>query len=70
MAKAGEENSIWLIVIDSKAHLFINGIFTKSLDVSSSLEAGDISPATGLYYGNLTAKRITEYQDFMVWSLP
>jgi len=69
-AKAGEENTIWLIVIDTEAYLFINGTFTKVLNVSSSLEAGDISPATGLYYGNLTVKRITEYQDFMVWSLP
>jgi hypothetical protein len=69
-AKAGEENTIWLIVIDTKAYLFINGIYTIALDIGTSPAEGDISPATGLYYGNLTKKRITEYKDFTVWSLP
>jgi hypothetical protein len=68
--KAGEENTIWLIVIDEKAHLFINGIYAKTLDVSARLVNGDVSPATGLFYGNLKDRRITEYQDFTVWSLP
>jgi hypothetical protein len=69
-AKAGEENTIWLIVIDTKAYLFINGIYTKALDIGSSPAKGDISTATGLYYGNLTKKRVTEYKDFTIWSLP
>jgi len=69
-AKAGEENTIWLIAIDTKAYLFINGVYIKSLDVSAKLTPGDISPATGLYYGNVKEKRTTEYQDFTVWSLP
>lgn len=68
--KAGEENTIWLIVIETKAYLFINGVYTKTLDVSARLISGDVSPATGLFYGNLKEKRITEYQDFTVWSLP
>lgn len=69
-AKAGEENMIWLIAIDTKVYLFINGIFTKSLDITAKPNMGDISPASGLFYGNLIEKRITEYEDFMVWSLP
>ncbi len=69
-AKAGEENMIWLIAIDSKAYIFINGIYTKTLDIGTPPSEGDISPATGLYYGNLTKKRITEYKDFTVWFLP
>src|SRR5688572_16890811 len=68
--KAGQENTIWLIVIDAKAHLFINGIYAKTLDIGARLVNGDVSPATGLFYGNLKEKRITEYQDFTVWSLP
>lgn len=69
-AKAGEENTIWLIAIDTKAYLFINGLYARALDIGTSPSEGDISPATGLYYGNLTEKRITEYKDFTVWSLP
>ena len=69
-ANAGEENMIWLIAIDTKLYLFINGIYTKSLEISTEPNLGDISPASGLFYGNLIEKRITEYKDFIVWSLP
>lgn len=69
-AKAEEENLIWLIAIDKKVYLFINGIYTKSLDISAEPNMGDISPASGLFYGNLIEKRTTEYKDFMIWSLP
>jgi len=68
--KAEEGNTIWLIVIDTKAYLFINKMYTKTLDVGARLTNGDVSPATGLFYGNLKEKKITEYQDFTVWSLP
>lgn len=69
-AQAGEENTIWLIVIDTRAFLFINDTYIKMLDVSANLSTGGVSPATGLYIGNLTEKQITEYNDFAVWSLP
>jgi len=69
-AAVGEENTLWLIVVDEKAYLFINGIFIQSLDVGENLSAGDISPATGLYYGNKTDRKNTEFYDFTVWSLP
>jgi len=69
-AQAGEENTIWLIVIETRAFLFINGTYIKVLDVSANLSTGGVSPATGLYIGNLTEKQITEYKDFAVWSLP
>ena len=69
-AIAGEENTIWLVVIDTKAYLFINGTYVQSLDVSAKLTAGDVSPATGLYYGNKTDKKTTKFYDFTVWSLP
>ncbi len=69
-SKAGEENVLWLIVIDAKAYLFINGVYARTLDVSTRLINGDVSPATGLFYGNLKDRRITEYKDFTVWDLP
>ena len=69
-AKAREENSIWLIVQDTKAFLFINGSYSQLLDVSTRITPGDISPATGLYYGNETDKKTTRFHDFVIWSLP
>ncbi len=70
LAKAGEENTIWLVVIDKKAYLFINGTYAQTLDVSKILKAGDILPATGLYLGNEKSRKITKFYDFFVWSLP
>jgi hypothetical protein len=69
-ATEGEENTIWLIVVDAKAYLFINGTYIQSLDVSEKLTAGDVSPATGLYYGNKRDRKITRFHNFTVWSLP
>lgn len=69
-AMAGEENTVWLIVQDTKAYLFINGSYTQLLDVSAKVTPGDISPATGLYYGNETVKKTTKFHNFLVWSLP
>ncbi len=70
LAKAGEENMIWLVVIDKKAYLFINGTYTQALDVGKILKAGDVLPATGLYAGNEKARKTTKFYDFFVWSLP
>jgi hypothetical protein len=67
--KKGEMNTIWLIVVDETAHLFINGTYVQALNVSR-LTSGDITPATGIYYGNTKSMKITEYRDFEVWSLP
>jgi len=69
-AKAGEENRIWLIVQEKKAFLFINGSYSQLLDVSARVTSGDISRATGLYYGNETDKKTTGFHDLVVWSLP
>jgi hypothetical protein len=68
-SKGGEENTIWLIVSNEKAYLFINSVYMKSLNVSRVL-SGDIMPATGVYYGNAKAQKKTNFHDFVVWSLP
>jgi hypothetical protein len=67
--KKGEENTIWLIVVDETAHLFINGIYMQALDIPR-LTNGDINPATGVYYGNTKSMKATEFRNFEVWSLP
>lgn len=69
-SEAGEENTIWLAVVDTKAYLFINGAYTQTLNVSGKLTAGDVSPATGLYAGNEKSRKTTKFHDFFVWSLP
>jgi hypothetical protein len=69
-AEAEGENTIWLIVDGQNAYLFINGVYSKSLDVRAKLTAGDVSPATGLYYGNVDKEGVTKFYDFTVWSLP
>lgn len=66
---AGESNSIWLVVIDEKAFLFINYIYLKTLGVRAKLTAGDISLATGFEPDKKTSYNI-EFRDFTVWSLP
>ena len=65
----GEKNTIWLIVVNDMTHLFINGVFVKSMPVKN-LVSGDITPATGIYYGNAKSQKDTEFRDFVVWSLP
>ena len=69
-AKEGEENTIWLIVIDKKAHLFINGIYAQSMDLGKDPSRGGLFPATGMYYGNANSKGSTEFRDFTIWELP
>lgn len=67
--KVGEENTIWLIVVNDTTHFFLNGVFVKSLPVKN-LVNGDVTPATGIYYGNTKNQKATEFRDFVVWSLP
>jgi len=69
-SKTGDKNLFWLIVVESNAYLFINGEYVRTLDVSTRVVNGDVSPATGLYAGNMKSNKITEYQNFTVWSLP
>ena len=69
-AKVGEENMIWLIVIDKKAHLFLNGIHAKTMDLGDGPSRGGLFPATGIYYGNASIASSTQFRDFTVWQLP
>lgn len=69
-AKVGEENTIWLIVIDKKAHLFINGIYAKTMDLGNGPSRGGLFPATGIFYGNTSRTGSTNFREFTVWKLP
>ena len=68
-SKMDEENTIWLIVYGEKAYFFINGVYLKSANIKD-VAKGDIMAATGMYYGNTTAKKETVFRDFIIWSLP
>ena len=69
-AKKGEENAIWLIVINQKAHLFINGIYAQTMDLGGGPSRGGLFPATGFYYGNASITGSTSFREFTVWQLP
>jgi hypothetical protein len=69
-AKVGEENTVWLIVIDKKVHLFINGIHARSMNLGDGPSRGGLFPATGMYYGNDNRTGSTHFRDFTVWQLP
>ena len=69
-AKVGEANTIWLIVIDKKAHLFINGSYIRSMDLGNRPERGNVLAATGIYYGNVIETSSTNFSDFIIWKLP
>lgn len=69
-SKAGEENTIWLIVFDNKAYLFVNGSYVKTMNLGKGPVRGDVSPAAGIYYGNVMGEDSTDFRDFTVWSLP
>jgi hypothetical protein len=69
-AKEGEENTIWLIVIDKEAHLFINGIHAQTMSLGDGPSEGGLFPATGFYYGNASVTGSTRFREFTVWKLP
>jgi hypothetical protein len=63
---ANRSNLIRLIVKDSTAKLYINGVFVSTLDVSSNTFYGDIA----LAIGQGIPGKSTEYKNFTVWGLP
>jgi len=63
---ANRSNLIRLIVKDSIAKLYINGVFVSTLDVSSNTFYGDIA----LAIGQGIPGKSTEYKNFTVWGLP
>ena len=69
-------NTLKLYVTGDTSHLYINGQYVDTLDLSmfgmsqSSASAHDISICAGILVGNAIAGRPTLYDDFTIWSLP
>jgi hypothetical protein len=65
----GSSNHIRLIAWEDRGWFYMNGELISELDLSSQYSGG-IMIATGLYKGHEITGKLTEYQDFTVWSLP
>jgi len=65
----GGSNQIRVIALEDTGWFYVNGKFISGLDLSSQYSGG-ILIATGFYKGNQVTGKLTEYQDFTVWSLP
>lgn len=69
-------NTLKLYVTGDISHLYINGQYVDTLNLSmfgmsqSSGSAHDISICAGIIVGNAIASRPTLYDDFTIWSLP
>jgi hypothetical protein len=70
-------NDLKLYVVDGVAHLYINGRFDSTQDLSgldfsnpAQDEPHDLRICTGLQEGDMQPGKATRYEDFKVWSLP
>ncbi|MEW5939761.1 MAG: serine/threonine-protein kinase [Chloroflexota bacterium] len=66
---AGGTNTVRLICFGTQGFLYINNVLVSELDLSSRLNSGDITIATGIYSGDEVNGYYTEYTDFTIWSL-
>ena len=66
---AGGTNTVRLICFGVQGYLYINDTFISELDLSSRLNSGDITIATGIYSGDEINGYSTDYADFTIWSL-
>ena len=62
--KPGEQNDIFIIAIETKGWLFINGYLISVLDLSHNTEPGDVAVITGAFQGHETAGASTYYDMF------
>lgn len=65
----GEKNFVVIIVIDTNAYIFINDSLDRQVKLIQT-EAGSISLATGMWYGNSDSGTYIKYEEFTIWSLP
>lgn len=63
-------NQITLIAVDEHGYLLVNDTFVSALNLSSRVEAGNISAITAFFTGNEQEGSATGYADFTVWALP
>ena len=66
----GQSNTIYLIVSGKEGYFFLNKKYITTLDLSDTLETGDICVGTGMSNDDEVDGKTTQYSDFTLWSLP
>jgi len=66
---AGDANTIRLYAIEDQGYLYFNDVFIDEFDISKHYSGG-IMIGIGFYKGAEKTGKLTEYEDFTVWSLP
>jgi len=66
---ANGSNTLRLIVNQSSAFFFVNGVYVDTLDVSQKVDSGDIKVGTGFLQSDTVVGNATAYHDLMIWAL-
>ncbi len=66
---ADEANKIRLYGIEDRGYMYFNDVFIDEFDISKQYSGG-IMIGIGFYKGSEKTGKLTEYEDFTVWSLP
>jgi hypothetical protein len=64
------QNTLRLVVKDTQAFFYVNGVYVATLDVSTKQIKGDVVVVIGIWQGDEITGRTTRYTEFTVWSLP
>ncbi len=67
---SGETNQLLLIALDDRGYFFVNDELISELDLSSRVNAGNLSVATAYFFGDEIAGQVTTFTDFTIWPLP
>ena len=63
-------NRLVLFAYGDQGYFYLNGVFISDLDLSARTNSGDISVATGTFTGDEIEGAVTDYDGFILWSLP
>ncbi len=66
----GGWNTVRLICTGEQGFFYVNDAFIAGLDLSLRTDSGGIFVATGVYTNDEIDGKVTEYQQFTIWSLP
>ncbi len=68
-AAVGGSNTIEIVAYQNAGVVVVNGVVATQLDLSGSVEAGDIFIGAGFFGTGIVEGRVIPYQNFQVWSL-
>jgi hypothetical protein len=63
-----DSNHLLLIVLGDKAWLFVNDLFTATLNLGVYAEQGDVQAFSGYFNDDEAPGAVIRFQDFTVWS--